>query len=277
MHDVQCKIQGPAVKDCYDTFKERMLENNSNWQDVSHKWETTTKMGSAVVQIGHTYGNGTKNAGIGKGGYGFAPNGRFTAMQMIREAIAGAQRFIYFEDQYLVSGHISIWLLQHLHHIEHLTMLTTPDAYVEGIFEMGPGLATRRNEFLKPLMKAFPEKVHVFTLKGDGPEAMHSYVHSKVWIIDDVYALVGSANCNRRSLTHDSEVIAGIYDVDWVKKFRIALWSELLGMPDTSALSDPIKSVNWENLPKTAKIQPYKRDESAWYGPNWFLRDPDGR
>src|SRR5205085_630542 len=32
------------------------------------------------------------------------------------------------------------------------------------------------------------------------------YVHSKVWIVDDICAKIGSANCNLRSYTHDSEM-----------------------------------------------------------------------
>jgi phosphatidylserine/phosphatidylglycerophosphate/cardiolipin synthase-like enzyme len=37
-------------------------------------------------------------------------------------------------------------------------------------------------------------------------------VHSKVCIIDDVWAAVGSDNFNRRSWTHDSELTAAIVD-----------------------------------------------------------------
>jgi len=33
-----------------------------------------------------------------------------------------------------------------------------------------------------------------------------------VWLCDDKYAIIGSANCDNRGYTHDSEVLAGIYD-----------------------------------------------------------------
>jgi phosphatidylserine/phosphatidylglycerophosphate/cardiolipin synthase-like enzyme len=38
------------------------------------------------------------------------------------------------------------------------------------------------------------------------------YVHAKVCIVDDVWAAVGSANLNRRSWTHDSELTAAVLD-----------------------------------------------------------------
>ena len=44
------------------------------------------------------------------------------------------------------------------------------------------------------------------------PTAPHSYVHAKVWIFDDQFAVIASVNTNRRSWTHDSEVAAGISD-----------------------------------------------------------------
>jgi phosphatidylserine/phosphatidylglycerophosphate/cardiolipin synthase-like enzyme len=42
------------------------------------------------------------------------------------------------------------------------------------------------------------------------PEA--HYIHSKLWIFNRSFALIGSANFNNRSLTHDSEVMIGFYD-----------------------------------------------------------------
>ena len=39
-----------------------------------------------------------------------------------------------------------------------------------------------------------------------------TYVHSKIWIMDDRFAVIGSSNCNNRGYNHDSEVVAGIYD-----------------------------------------------------------------
>ena len=43
-------------------------------------------------------------------------------------------------------------------------------------------------------------------------EGMPVYVHAKVVIIDDVWAMVGSDNLNRRSWTHDSELSCAVLD-----------------------------------------------------------------
>jgi phosphatidylserine/phosphatidylglycerophosphate/cardiolipin synthase-like enzyme len=62
------------------------------------------------------------------------------------------------------------------------------------------------------------------------------FVHTKVWVIDDIFAAIGSANLNNRGMNHDSECTAMIIDgrLDrsagrLVKQFRIDLWAEHLG------------------------------------------------
>ena len=52
--------------------------------------------------------------------------------------------------------------------------------------------------------KAAPDRVHVFDLENHAGTPV--YVHAKVCVIDDMWACVGSANLNRRSWTHDSEL-----------------------------------------------------------------------
>ena len=62
------------------------------------------------------------------------------------------------------------------------------------------------------------------------------YVHSKMMIIDDVYAIIGSANINQRSLSgsRDTELAMGCWQphfttenpVGDVYRFRMSLWAE---------------------------------------------------
>ena len=40
------------------------------------------------------------------------------------------------------------------------------------------------------------------------------YVHAKTVIVDDVWAIVGSDNLNRRSWSHDSELSIAVLDAD---------------------------------------------------------------
>jgi phosphatidylserine/phosphatidylglycerophosphate/cardiolipin synthase-like enzyme len=80
-------------------------------------------------------------------------------------------------------------------------------------------------------------------------------------VIDDVWAMVGSANLNRRSWTHDSEVACAVFDQErdsrhpvdpgslgdgarvFARELRLRLWREHLGLvPDGSdaQLVDPV-------------------------------------
>jgi phosphatidylserine/phosphatidylglycerophosphate/cardiolipin synthase-like enzyme len=56
------------------------------------------------------------------------------------------------------------------------------------------------------------------------------YIHSKTWIFDDQYLVTGSANCNRRGYSHDSELDFGVVDTtgDSVKNLRVRLWKKRL-------------------------------------------------
>jgi phosphatidylserine/phosphatidylglycerophosphate/cardiolipin synthase-like enzyme len=78
----------------------------------------------------------------------------------------------------------------------------------------------------------------------------HIYVHSKIMLIDDVFASIGSANCNRRGYYSDGECnIFGLRETladgadNWIRNLRIALWSEHLGVTEEYgrvALFDPV-------------------------------------
>ncbi|XP_022870656.1 phospholipase D zeta 1-like isoform X2 [Olea europaea var. sylvestris] len=93
------------------------------------------------------------------------------------------------------------------------------------------------------------------------------YVHSKVMIVDDRCALVGSCNINDRSLlgSRDSEIAVLIEDTEFVGssmnekpwkagKFslslRLSLWGEHLGLntEELSRIRDPIADSTFKNL-----------------------------
>lgn len=175
----------------------------------------------------------------------------------------------------------------------------------------------RRQQFINGLVEVAPTKVHVFYLarpepvrprldfgevatEGDGPGTSGSperrgemYCHSKVWIIDDVIAKIGSANCNRRSYTHDSEMDVIMVDGAvsngaraFARNFRLQLWGEHLGMaelPENALLEDHMMAREfWLRHPQPYKshIQPYLHDQEIENNPHskWddFV-DPDGR
>jgi phosphatidylserine/phosphatidylglycerophosphate/cardiolipin synthase-like enzyme len=70
-------------------------------------------------------------------------------------------------------------------------------------------------------------------------------VHSKIFIIDDMWASVGSANCARRSLYTDGELSVSVLDEaspSFAERLRRDLWAEHCGLapgsPQAAALAD---------------------------------------
>jgi phosphatidylserine/phosphatidylglycerophosphate/cardiolipin synthase-like enzyme len=86
----------------------------------------------------------------------------------------------------------------------------------------------------------FPGRFLVFERLGGGSTlGPTAYVHSKLLIVDDEAAFIGSPNSSRRSWFHDSEIHATIVDTKGpggtapgtrgiVRDFRCDLWSEHL-------------------------------------------------
>ncbi|XP_069144851.1 phospholipase D zeta 1 isoform X1 [Solanum lycopersicum] len=93
------------------------------------------------------------------------------------------------------------------------------------------------------------------------------YVHSKVMIVDDRIAMIGSSNINDRSLlgSRDSEICVVIEDKDFIDstmdgkpwkagKFafslRVSLWAEHLGLcaEETCQIKDPVANSTYKDI-----------------------------
>src|SRR5204863_4033472 len=134
--------------------------------------------------------------------------------------------------QYLVSEEIALALQRALNTARKLIILVprSTDGYPPEAFNF------HQAKFLRIASAGHPGKVHIYhpvqPSTGDP-----IYVHSKVMIIDDVYAVVGSPNINRRGMTHDTELAAGVVDADIVggvcrfaRDLRLNLWGEHLNL-----------------------------------------------
>ena len=156
-------------------------------------------------------------------------------------------------------------LCEAMDHLKHITILI-PDSSICDLkrrWEL-------RKKFIEKLISTDRDKVHVFVRYPFGPNEPHSYVHSKTWIFDDQFAMIGSPNYNLRGWTHDSEICVGIFDESTNKipsytlahRLRIRLWAEHLGMdtPEGHALlANGVGSlVYWYDHGKNVK--PYDKD-----------------
>jgi phosphatidylserine/phosphatidylglycerophosphate/cardiolipin synthase-like enzyme len=281
LHDVHCRIVGPAALDLLRIFLERWTDHPDHGKLDTKKGvllglkETVPgPTGKHIVQIGRTYGNGA--------GYRFAPKGEQTAKRMILKAIREARQFIYIEDQYLVSMELSRALQAALPRIQHLTIVMPDSPLVEGDMRQ-PNY--RRQQVIAPLKKVGGSKVRVFVLSPPG--SLHTYVHAKLYVVDDRFAIIGSANGNRRSFTHDSEVTAGIFDAasnPFAQQLRVDLWAEHLNMhstADRAKLADGVAGARyWLSPPAGARIAPYNENANIeWVHTDvtWDnIIDPDG-
>jgi phosphatidylserine/phosphatidylglycerophosphate/cardiolipin synthase-like enzyme len=283
LHDVHCRIRGPASMDILQTFIQRWNDHPEGQEFNQSKGALITlqqavpSRGPQTVQIGRTFGR------ISSPGYSFARNGETTGRDMILNAINNARRFIYTECQYFVGNpDVEAALIHALtkQQIEHLTILLTHYR----ISDL-PMVQHHRRIFLGRLRQADAGRgrLRVFTLQPPGHsdqdfndgKVPHTYIHAKIWIMDDEFAVIGSLNTNHRSWSHDSEIAAGIYDAsnEHILTYRLAhwlrikLWQEHMGMMDLDGeaeLADGVASgALWQAPPATARFRPYIIDDTG--------------
>ena len=113
-----------------------------------------------------------------------------------------------------------------------------------------------QHEFVMKLRSTDKNRVGVFTLaKALGPVAEEIYPHSKMVIVDDTWAYIGSSNANGRSLSRDAESGYVIHDRSVVTAFRKRLWKEHLNV-DLSTRDIRTFLTTWKSLAVPEKPTP---------------------
>ncbi|WP_181781742.1 phospholipase D family protein, partial [Pseudonocardia pini] len=224
-HDVQLEVRGPAVGLLDAVFRER-------WEDP-HSLDTHNPIarvrdavreadlvadplperpadpapaGTSAVQVLRTY------PAI-RPGYPFAPRGERSVARGYGKVLRRARRLLYLQDQYMWSPHIARLIAEALERSPELHVMVVvprhPD--VDGRLALPPNQVGRL-QALQVCRRAAADRLHVFDLENRAGTPV--YVHAKVAVVDDVWAAVGSANLNRRSWSHDSELTAAVLDDD---------------------------------------------------------------
>jgi phosphatidylserine/phosphatidylglycerophosphate/cardiolipin synthase-like enzyme len=102
------------------------------------------------------------------------------------------------------------------------------------------------------------------------------WVHAKLFIFDDEYAVVGTANASNRGYSHDSEATVGTAERGWDKadglrggkwstieanfarRLRIKLWEEHLRLPPEELFDGAGACAHWSGtLPSNAAVDVY--------------------
>jgi phosphatidylserine/phosphatidylglycerophosphate/cardiolipin synthase-like enzyme len=109
----------------------------------------------------------------------------------------------------------------------------------------------------------------------------YTYVHSKTWVFDDELAMIGSANCNRRSYQHDSEVGAFIFDgmpaqsgLSFAQQFRMRLWSGHLHVSPNDVTDGVASAALWRKPARPAMARVFEFDHhlpSSWDRSAWDI------
>ena len=224
-HDVQVALQGPAVHDVETTFRERWEDStpltlnpgrslSSFLQGEDQSPEPLGEQappppvvagGYDAVQVVRTYPK------ILPQGYDFAPEGERSIALGNTKAIARARSLVYVEDQYFWSEQVGHHFATALTENQELRLVIVlpmrPD--VDGPIGETAMLYARKLA-LDLVLAAGGDRVAVFGLSNEA--GLPIYVHSKVCIVDDRWASVGSDNLNRRSWTSDSEIACAVQD-----------------------------------------------------------------
>jgi uncharacterized membrane protein YdjX (TVP38/TMEM64 family) len=174
---------------------------------------------------------------------------------LYRQSIMAAQRSIYIETQYLTSRRIGDILASRLEETDGPEILVVSPQKCSGWLEEST-IGTLRKRLLRHLQEKdrFGRlRVYYPVIPGSGAHPV--YVHSKVMVVDNRLARVGSSNLNDRSMGVDTEcdlVAEGTGDEGIQKaiaRFRSRLLAEHLGvsveevLKETAAQRSLIKGV----------------------------------
>jgi cardiolipin synthase A/B len=248
-HDAYLELSGPAVVDVQHNFVQRWNEASERhtddgcWGQQGHDnivfpVHLPIERGTATVQIQRTTHSGRYQDGRATvNGHAFdIALGERTNFDQYCLALRSARRTIYMENQYLEVLEIVKELRDALRRGVEVVLLMpavpdiSPSAYEslerKAFFEARSALGRYSN----------------FTLAGIaglGADGCRKpvYVHSKLMLIDDAWATVGSANLHRFSMFGNGELNVAIFSPDSVRAFRVALFEEHLGL-DTKELDD---------------------------------------
>jgi phosphatidylserine/phosphatidylglycerophosphate/cardiolipin synthase-like enzyme len=172
-------------------------------RDLPEQLADPPAVGTHAVQILRTYPARLRR-------YPFAPLGERSIDYAYRKILKRARRLIYVEDQYLWAPFVADLFAEALRANPQLHLIAIvprfPDK--EGASRW-PSLVGRQ-QAIRVCRAAGGDRFGIYDVEnGLGTPV---YVHSKIVVVDDVWAMIGSDNLNRRSWTHDSELSCAVVD-----------------------------------------------------------------
>jgi phosphatidylserine/phosphatidylglycerophosphate/cardiolipin synthase-like enzyme len=211
MHDVGFAVAGPAVFGLHQTM--RLLWNTEAPRDtikqLAGPWHAQHEGGDAIcsMQIVRTLGSGKLRNVFD---HDQLHGGEQGILEAYLRAIGTAKNFIYLETQYMTNDAIGRALVQAINRAKErqialqviVVLNIRPDHPTYSFWQWRLITCIRRDIGWKP---TGPQRFGVFTRwtyepGPPRPRMIPVYVHSKVGIVDDAWATVGSANLDGISL-----------------------------------------------------------------------------
>ena len=162
--------------------------------------------------------------------YSSIDGGEFSIRESYLNAINNAKKYIYLENQYFfdTDSHFSV--------IRALVYAAYRGVKIFVIIPANPDFTKLFSfEFLREI-KNHPN-IYVYTLatsKKNNEKRKSKYIyndiyiHAKLFIVDDDWYSIGSANISFASLRTDSEINVAVWDREGAKALRKQLWQEHL-------------------------------------------------
>lgn len=246
-HDVYVELSGPSVTDVHHNFVQRWNEASERhlpdgrWGaraalDLPFPSRIPSARGNATAQVQRTMPDGRYHDGhaaLGAPPFAIAGGERSNLGQYLA-AIGAARHSIYMENQFLDVPEI----IEELHRavargVETVVLMPAePDEAVRTV----PSPERRAILARRAELGRF-ENFTLAGLAGLGEDGCRHavYVHSKLMIVDDAWATVGSCNLHRYSLFGNSELNLAFAGGTPVRRLRDVLLREHLGL-DTAGM-----------------------------------------
>lgn len=266
-HDTMYKVQGGAAEDALQLFVQQY-----NDPVPTHPKGEAIPQGNQLElwlpsqQQGFAGYNGTLqmqvvrtlscrgSQGIGTGGLGalfqgFAPHGEYSYAAAFFKALRRARRFVFIADQFMWFDEAMAAVVETALRdtVEHVFIMT--NAGLKLNLGLGASIDLEQTVMqsyqyravygqlakLDPSGKA-AKKVRMFSAASKHPDWTGNavvYDHEKTLLVDDEFALVGSAGVERAAFTNDNEVAIAVHSKEFVTDLRRRMFAEWLEVPTT--------------------------------------------
>lgn len=274
VHDAYVELCGPAATDVHHNFVQRWNEASERDQpdgvwpptggggDLTFPLRVSPARGRSWVQVQRTVPPGRyRNCPATPGGRPVdITRGEHSILDQYLHAIQGARRSIYIENQAFEVSQVAEELRHALRRGVRVAVLVPAQPAAQA-------RAARRLPSMEPFsehMRAFAgsDRFALLAIAGESPDGRrsHVYVHSKLMLVDDCWATIGSSNLHHASVTGNMELNVSVWDPQLVRRLRCDLTAEHLGH-STSDLDDRAALAE---LKEVAGRNREQRDRGDW-------------